>query len=139
MSPLLSNLVADALSALLDKAVQKNRITGIVADLFQGGISRSQYADDTVIMTDDSEQSVINLNLILYSFEWLSGLKIIFHKSDVFVFGMEQSEQERLANTLNYKLGGRPLRYLGAPISDSKLGISAFGALKQKMTKGLFR
>ena len=105
MSPLLFNLVADALSSLLDKAVQKNHITGIVADLIQGEISHIQYADDTVIMIDGSEKSVTNLKLILYNFEWLSELKINFHKSDVFVFGVDQSEQEKLANMLNCKLG----------------------------------
>lgn len=45
--PLLFNLVADALSALLDKAVAKNHIVGVLADLIPGGISHIQYADDT--------------------------------------------------------------------------------------------
>ena len=137
MSPLLFNLVADALSSLLDKAVQKNHITGIVADLIQGGISHIQYADNTVIMIDGSEKSVTNLKLILYSFEWLSGLTINFHKSDIFVFGVDQSEQEKLADMLNCKLGSWPMRYLSIPISDSRIGISGFGGLKQKMSKRL--
>jgi len=137
LSPLLFNLVADALSSLLDKAVQKNHITGIVADLIQGGISHIQYADNTVIMIDGSEKSVTNLKLILYSFEWLSGLTINFHKSDIFVFGVDQSEQEKLADMLNCKLGSWPMRYLGIPISDSRIGISGFGGLKQKMSKRL--
>ena len=47
-----------------------------------------QYADDTVLMIDGSEQSIINLKLVLYCFEWLSGLKFNFHKSEVFVFGL---------------------------------------------------
>ena len=55
LSPLLFNLVADALSALLDKAVRKKHIIGVLADLILGGISHVQYADDTVIMTDGSE------------------------------------------------------------------------------------
>ena len=84
---MLFNLVADALSALLDKAVQKKHITGILDHLIPGGISHIQYADDTVIMIDGSESSVLNLKLILYCFEWLFGLKINFHKSDVYVFG----------------------------------------------------
>ena len=94
--------MVDALSALLDKAVLKHHITGILADLIPGGISHIQYADDTVIMIDGSEQSVVNLKLILYCFEWLSGLKINYHKSDVFGFGMDQWEKENLANMLNY-------------------------------------
>jgi len=37
LSPMLFNLVADALSALLDKAVQKKHITDILDDLIPGG------------------------------------------------------------------------------------------------------
>ena len=75
-----------------------------VRSIAPGGISHIQYADDTVIMIDCSEKSVWNLKLILYCFEWLFGLKINFHKSDVFVFGVDQGSQETLANMLNCRL-----------------------------------
>jgi len=55
LSPLLFNLVADALSALLDKEVRKKHITRVLADLKPGGILHIQYVDDTIIMTDGSE------------------------------------------------------------------------------------
>ena len=97
--------MADALSAVLDKAVQKQRLVGVLPHLIHGGISHIQYADDTIIMIDGSDQSILNLKLILYYFEWLSGLKINFHKSEVFVFGADRSEKERMANMLNCKLG----------------------------------
>ena len=45
---------------------------------------------DTVIMIDGSDTSLRNLKLILYYFEWLSGLKINFHKSDVFVLELSK-------------------------------------------------
>jgi hypothetical protein len=43
-----------------------------------------------VITIDGSDRSILNLKLILYCFEWMSGLKINFHKSEVFVFGAVQ-------------------------------------------------
>ena len=55
LSPLLFNLIADALSALLDKEVRKKHITRVLADLKPGGILHIQYVDDTIIMTDGSE------------------------------------------------------------------------------------
>lgn len=58
------------------------------------GIYHSQYADDTIIMIDGSDRSILNLKLILYCFEWLSGLKINFHKSEVYVFGVDQPEKK---------------------------------------------
>ena len=90
LSPLLFNLVADALSNMLDKAVAKGHLVGTLDWLIPGGISHFQYVDDTVIMTDGSNSSILCLKLILYCFEWLSGLKINFHKSDVYVFGETQ-------------------------------------------------
>jgi hypothetical protein len=65
LSPLLFNLVADVLSNLLDKAVQKSHILGVLSHLIPGGISHIQYADDTVIMVDGSDTSILNLKLIL--------------------------------------------------------------------------
>lgn len=52
------------------------------------GISHIQYADDTLLMTDGPDKSIVNLKLVLYyCFEWLSGLKINFHKSEAVLFG----------------------------------------------------
>jgi hypothetical protein len=39
-------------------------------------------------MIEATEISIRNLKLILYCFEWLTGLKINYHKSEVFVFGV---------------------------------------------------
>jgi len=105
LSPILFNLVADVLGILLDKAVNKGHIRGVLNNLLPGGISHIQYADDTVILIDGTEQSMRNLKLILYCFEWLSGLRINYHKSEVFVFGAHQEEKEKMANMLNCVLG----------------------------------
>lgn len=122
---------------MLQKATNKGHIKGVLANLIPGGISHIQYADDTIIMVDGSEKSIRNLKLILYCFEWLSGLKINFHKSEVYVFGYPQQEKERMANMLNCVLGRLPLRYLGIPVSDHHLDMGAFNPILQKMTKRL--
>jgi hypothetical protein len=41
-----------------------------------------------VIMIDGSSTSITNLKLVLYCFEWLMGLKINYHKSEVYGFGV---------------------------------------------------
>jgi hypothetical protein len=110
LSPLLFNLVADALGVMLDSAVRQGHISGVLNNLIPGGISHIQYADDTVIMVDTTVQSIRNLKLILYCFEWLSGLKINYHKSEIFVFVVAQGEKENLANMLNCVLGYFPMK-----------------------------
>jgi len=137
LSPLLFNLVADALSNMLDKAVAKGHLVGTLDWLIPGGVSHIQYADDTVIMIDGSEKSILSLKLILYCFEWLSGLKINFHKSDVYVFGEDQERKEVLANMLNCRLGEWPMKYLGLPIAEHRVGSRAFTGLVDKMRKRL--
>jgi len=87
---------------MLHSAIDKGHLSGVLTDLIPGGVSHIQYADDTVIMIDGAEQSIRNLKIILYCFEWLSGLKINYHKSEVFVFGVCQEEKEKMANLLNY-------------------------------------
>lgn len=137
LSPLLFNLVADSLSVLMEKAVDKNLITGVLGSIIEKGISHIQYADDTVLMTDGSDKSIVNLKILLYCFEWMSGLKINFHKSEVVFFGYSQADQERKANMLNCKLGTLPMKYLGIPVSDSILGLGAFQGVTNRMIKRL--
>jgi hypothetical protein len=43
----------------------------------------------------------------------MSGMKIKYHKSDVFVLGVEDIVREGIAAKLNYKLGTFPRTYLG--------------------------
>ena len=52
LSPLLFNLVANALSVLMDKAINKCLITGALNSVIEKGFSHIQYADDTVLITD---------------------------------------------------------------------------------------
>ena len=122
---------------MLNKAVSKSHIKGVLEYLIPGGISHIQYADDTIIIIDGSDLSVTNLKLILYCFEWVTGLKTNYHKSEVFVFGYPQLEKERIANMLNCALGELPLKYFGIPISDHHLGMGAFEPVFQKMLKRL--
>lgn len=87
-------------------------------------------------MIDGSDTSIRNLKLILYCFEWLSRLKINFHKSEVYVFGTNQAESYDMANK-NCVLGELPLKYLGIPVSDKHLNVERFSYITNKMLKRL--
>jgi hypothetical protein len=62
------------------------------------------------------------MKFLLYYFEWMSGLKINYHKSEVVTFGVDKAAEERIANMLDYEVGKLPMNYLGFPISDKHLG-----------------
>lgn len=129
----LFNLMADALGRMLTIAKDKGLIKGLMTHLLPEGLTHVQYADDTEIMVEPTVESIRNLKLILYCFEFMSGLKINFHKSEVYMFGLDPEEEWMWANMLNCKVGKMPICYLGIPISDQKLRRAAFEKLVLKM------
>ena len=74
-----------------------------------GGITHLQYADDTVVMVACDDESITNMKFLLYCFEWMSGLKINYHKSEVYVFGVEETRQIEISNMLNCKIEKLPM------------------------------
>jgi hypothetical protein len=99
ISPLLFDFMADALDAILVRAREAGHIRGVVSHLIPGGVSHLQYADDTMILIQNSPESLINLKFILLCFEFLSGMKINFHKSEVIVMGVDDAEQADTSQT----------------------------------------
>ena len=94
MSPILFNIVVDMLAILIARAKEVGKIEGVIPHLVQDGLSILQYADDTVIFLGHDVDKALNLKLILSTFEQLSGLKINFHKSEIFCFGRAKEHQE---------------------------------------------
>ena len=70
---------------------------------------------------DHNLESARNMKLILCAFEQISGLKINFHKSELFCFGEAQKEIGQYTSMFGCKTGEFPLCYLGIPIHYRKL------------------
>ena len=65
-----------------------------------------------------------NVKLMLYCFEWMTGLKINHYKSEVYLMGLTEDEKIKVASMLNCKIGSFSMIYLGIPVSDSHLSIN---------------
>src|SRR3954453_4279552 len=89
---MLFNIVVDMLAILIERAKIYGQIAGVVPHLVDGGLSILQYADDTILFMEHDLEKAKNLKLILSAFEQLSGLKINFHKSDLYCFGEAKDE-----------------------------------------------
>jgi hypothetical protein len=63
----------------------------------------------------------------------MSGLKINFDKSEVFVTGVTEEEKHRVADMLNCKLGSLPMKYLGLPMSDRPLRVADWCFLPEQV------
>jgi hypothetical protein len=77
--------MVDALAAMISRASHTGHIHGVVRHLIPGGVTHLQYADDTMILIDPTDEGIANLKLILLAFEDMSGLKINFNKSELVV------------------------------------------------------
>jgi hypothetical protein len=101
--------VVDALPLILVKENQAGHISRVVPHLIKGGITHLQYDDDT---NPEQDLAIANLKFLLICFEFLSGLKIKNHKSEVIVMGVEPEEQARVACLLNCQEGSFPSNIL---------------------------
>ena len=98
-------MVVDMLAVMIERAKVDGQIDGVVNHLVDGGLSILQYADDTILFMDHDLEKARNLKLILSAFEQLSGLKINFHKSELFCFGEAQDEAHLYAELFGCGLG----------------------------------
>jgi hypothetical protein len=74
-----------------------------------------------VLLIQNEEASIVNLKLIMYCFESMSGMKINYHKSEVYVIWEDKVRREEIVAKFNCKLGSVPLTYLGIPVHTRKL------------------
>jgi hypothetical protein len=81
LSPILFIIIVDMLEILIARAKEDGQVAGIIPHLVKGGVSILQYADDTIIFMEHDLDKALNIKLVFYIFEQLSGLKINFHKS----------------------------------------------------------
>src|SRR6266540_3805924 len=61
-----------------------------------------------------------NMKLLLCAFEQLSGLKINFHKSELFCYGTAMNFQSEYSTIFGCDVGALPFRYLGIPMFHRK-------------------
>jgi hypothetical protein len=135
LSPMLFNIVADVLPILIERA--KSDGQGVIPYLIDGGLSILQYADDTILFMDHNLEKAHNLKLILAASEQLSGLKINFHKSELFCFGDAQDDAALYAELFGCGQGQFPIRYLGIPIHYWRLTIAEWKIVEERLQKCL--
>ena len=96
LSPLNFDQAADALAIMLDNARKSGLVKGVLNGYIPNGVNMLQYADDTIFLLQDDYESACNLKYIICLFDQMSGLKIYFHKSEIFLFG---AAEEKNRNT----------------------------------------
>ena len=137
LSPLLFNIVADMLSILIKRAKNQGQVGGVVPHLLDDGLSILQYADETIIFMEHDLEKARNMKLLLCAFEQVSGLKINFHKSELFCFGEARGSLHTYMELFGCKQGDFPMKYLGIPIQYKKLRNSDWRVIEEHVEKRL--
>jgi len=131
LSPYLFLLVADVLQRLIKTD------NGIRHPVCDGPCPVLQYADDTLLLLRADVADVTRLKAVLDSFAMATGLKINFSKSTLIPMHVQQETISVILQTLQCTQGAFPQSYLGLPLSNSKLKLSAFAPLISKVDRRL--
>ena len=109
----------------------------MIPHLVEGAVSILQYADDTILFLSHDLEKALNMKLILCMFEQLSGLKINFHKSELFCFGKAKEVEDQYRNIFGCESSSLPFRYLGIPIHFRKLKNGEWKSIEDRFEKKL--
>jgi hypothetical protein len=121
LSPLLFNLVVDALTKMLSKAIGKGLVRGLLDQFRSEGTLALQYADDTLLFSSSDPSFLKNLKCVLILFEKVSVMKINFHKSECIPMNLDEESIHIISHVLNYPVGSLPNKYLEIPLHFEKL------------------
>lgn len=102
LSPFLSNLVAEGLNMLMERARSLGLVRGAVVGKDEVVVSHLQFVDDTIIFCEANIEKVMVIKRILRCFELFSRLKINFHKSSICGIEVSDVEVKAFASRLNY-------------------------------------
>jgi hypothetical protein len=107
----------------------------LVPDLIEGGPTHLQYADDTILFLNLDEESICNTKFLLYCFEAMSGLRINYQKSEIFILEATIEKQREVDGLFNCNIGEFPMKYLGVMLDKYYMSSLDFAYVYQKVEK----
>jgi len=90
--------VVDMLAILIARAKEAGQVEGVIPHLIQDGLFILQYADDTVIFMSHDIQKVINMKLILTTFENYQGSRLTSKRVKSFALGRQKNMKSFIRN-----------------------------------------
>jgi hypothetical protein len=96
-----------------------------------------QYADDTILCMEDDVDTTQNMKMLLYIYEKMLGLKINFNKSEVVMVSSDDQKALCYSELMSCSTGQWRIKYLGVPVSGSRLYVKDWMYLDEKILKRL--
>jgi hypothetical protein len=106
------------LAVLISRSKDLCHFNGVIPHLVDGDLSILQCADNSIIFLENDRQGAKNMNLLMCTFDQLSGLKINFHKIELFCYGAAKDHEVDYSQIFGCGMGTFPL---GIPMHHRKL------------------
>ncbi|XP_019432893.1 PREDICTED: uncharacterized protein LOC109339826 [Lupinus angustifolius] len=137
IAPFLFFIVAEGLADIMRSAVSKKIFKGYSIGRDEVIISHLQYADDTLLIGENSVDNVLVLKSILKCFELTSGLKINFHKSSFICVKSNPGFVQMTVNKLFCGVGSIPFKFLGIHVGANSRRFSTWSPVIEPFKKKL--
>jgi hypothetical protein len=106
------NMGSEVLTKMVLQTQSSGIFTGFAPDLVDNGMAILQYADDTVLFITHDPEKAVNVKLLLYVLELMSGLKINFLKSEIFLIRGDNTVARFYSDLFNWRLASFLLNIL---------------------------
>ncbi|GKU91337.1 hypothetical protein SLEP1_g5224 [Rubroshorea leprosula] len=137
LSPFLFLIIAEGLNGIINYAVEHNLFKGVAVGKGSLMITHLQFADDTILFEEATEENMKALKGIMRTFELVSGLKINYNKSQLIGVNVKEEEVSKMSHFLNCNIGELPMKYLGMMIGMSTRRLKMWKGLIDKFKKKL--
>lgn len=137
LSPLLFVLGAELLQAILNRAMIIGLLTKPIIDQGGGDFPVVQYADDTLVFLKASQRELFCLKALLNTFAQDTGLKINYHKSNIYPLNVPEENIENFSLLLGCKVGTMPFTYLGLPMGSTRPRVVDMAPLVDRVERRL--
>ncbi|GMJ11562.1 hypothetical protein HRI_004825400 [Hibiscus trionum] len=122
LSPMLFNVVGEALSRLIHKANDIGLFSGfqIGRGTNSESLSHLQFADDLIFFSGASLSHILNIRRILRIFEIAAGLQLNLGKCRLYGININESTLQSWASKIGCAVGTFPAEYLGLPLGPKR-------------------
>ncbi|PKI66568.1 hypothetical protein CRG98_013052 [Punica granatum] len=134
LSPYLFVIAMEVFSNLLNTAADEGRVS-FHPRCKSIKLTHLCFADDLLLFTNGSKESLIAILDVMNTFYNWSGLKLNSEKSEIFTGGIDEEGVSELVNCSGFNRDTLPVRYLGIPLVSGKLSLKNCEALTERIVK----
>ncbi|GMI70240.1 hypothetical protein HRI_000693300 [Hibiscus trionum] len=139
LSPLLFNIVVEALHLMIEKACEVGLFCGfsVGKGVDKVAISHLQFADDLLMFCSAATGEIRNVKRVFRLFEIASGLKLNLNKCSLFGINIDVDSLKCWASVVGCSVGTLPSEYLGLPLGPKRNSAALWEPIVRKMHDAL--